>query len=803
MQLIRRFVLRLRREPAFAAIFVVTLALGVGANAALFSALRGYFLAPLPYPEANRLITVNQAIRGAQQVSAATYEYLRHNADGIVSGGLSYEGDGILKVGSASAQKVRLDAVTASWFDTMGVKPFLGRTFGANVGKPGGPKEVVLSYRFWQNAMHGDPHVVGETIMLDAAPHTVVGVMPRGFFFPSRSVQSWVPITAEKLASTQVFDMVGWQFVARLRRGVNEAAARRELNALAQRQLAEAPPDAQAYAKKHHYHIATAPLRAALIGPIGSRLLLIELGAALLLVLTAAILANLVTVRTLARRHEAALRIALGAGRLALWRTALADTLPLGLLGGACAVGLAWWGTILIARYGIGTEGTAFSIAPDGWAIGFSLLLGCAVGAVASLPAAFVSRRRLLERLAEGGRGGIGRQARNLQRTLSVLQIALGVALMVNAVLLGLAFKSVSAHPIGVNPAHLVIGDVGFHGPKFEDQSSQLTFYRRFGDAIRTLPGVQSAGVASELPFAGGLDGYGVDSVGGIETGSIDTVIEFVDGHALGALETPLVHGRLIDSADVRAKANVAVIDTSLAEKLFGTDDVVGREVKHNETYRVIGVIRPLRWRAHPQGSHGGTLWLPYSVAPADPNYYAGPDMNVAVRSTLPVETVKRELVATLHRLAPEQGFSHIESMRELKDRAYHGDQALPVLFGLFSLLALVLAAVGTYGTVAYLIRLRLGEFAVRQVLGATPARVGAIALAQGATLAAVGIALGIGAGFLLGHTLSGLIAAVGSASVVACLFAAFVMALAVLAATAIPARRARRLDLVSLLRPQ
>lgn len=803
MSMIRRFLVRLRREPAFAAIFVVTLALGVGANAALFSALRGYFLAPLPYPEANRLITVNQAIRGAHQVSAATYEYLRRNSASIASGGLSYEGDGILKVGSAPAQKLRLDAVTASWFRTMGVKPFLGRTFGADVDKPGGPSEVVLSYRFWRDEMHGDPHVVGKTIMLDAAPHTVVGVMPRGFFFPSRSVQSWVPITAAKLASKEIFNMVGWQFVTRLRHGVSEGAAAKELNALAQRQLAAAPPDARAYAEKHHYHIATAPLRDSLIGPVGTRLLLIELGAALLLLLTAAILANLVTVRSLAHRHETALRIALGASRFGLWRAALAETLPLGLIGGALAVGLAWWGTTLIAEYGIGTAGTAFSITPDAWVVLFGFALSCTVGAVAALPAALASRRRLLERLSEGGRGGTGLRARLAQRGLTVTQIALGVALMINAALLGLAFKSASSHPIGVNTSHLVIADLGFHGPQFKDQSSQLAFYREFGDAIRKLPGVQSAGVASELPFAGGLDSYNVDGVGGIETTSVDSVIEFVDGHALSALETPLVHGRLIDADDVRSKANVAVIDISLAKKLFGTDDAVGREIKHNETYRVVGVIRPVRWRAHPEGSHAGTMWLPYTVAPADSNYYAGPDMNVAVRSTLPVETVKRELDATLRRLAPEQAFSHIASMRDRKDRAYHGDRALPVLFGLFSLLALVLAAVGTYGTVAYLIRLRLGEFAVRQALGATPGRIGALALAQGIVLAALGIGLGVLAGFLLARALSGLIIGSMSSTALAYVAAALVMALAALGATAVPALRARRADLLALLRPQ
>ena len=805
MQMIRQFAMRLKREPAFAAIFVITLALGVGANAALFSALRGYFLAPLPYPGANRLISATTAgVYGTGQISLSAYDYLHRNTSTIAASGLSHEGNGILTLAGDQAQKVRLDAVTASMFQTLSVKPFLGRTFGANADKPGGPDEVVLSYRFWKRVLNGDPDVIGKTLKINASPHTVVGIMPRGFYFPSRSVEFWVPVTIapSKLAPGKIFDMSDWLFVARLHPGVNRATATQELDALAQRQLNLAPTDARKYGHKHNYRIISSSLRESLVGPTGERLLLIELGAALLLLLTAAILANLVTVRTLARRHETALRITLGANRIALWRAALADTLPLGFLGGALAVGIAWWGTQLISDYGIGTTGTAFSITPDAWVALFSIALGCTVGAVAALPSALGSRKKLLRRLSEGGRGDIGHRARLTQRGLTVAQIALGVALMINAALLGIAFKQASSHPIGVTPRHLYIANLGLHGPGFHDQESQLALYRSYGEAVRKLPGIESAGVASELPFSGGRDGYGVVGVGGSETHSLNSVIEFVDGQALQALGTPLVHGRLIDSADVQSKANVAVIDTRLARVLFGTTDVVGREIKHNETYRIVGVIHALQWAARPIGE-AGTMWLPYTIAAADSNYYAGSDMVLAVRSTLPVRAVRDELDALLHKLAPDQAFDYVRSMHDVKSRAYHGDQALPILFALFSLLALVLAGVGTYGTVAYLIRQRLGEFAVRQALGATPGQVGALALAQGVVLATLGIGLGLVAGFLLARALSGLIVGGGGGTAIAYLAAALVMALAALVATAVPAQRARRADLLSLLRPQ
>ncbi len=804
MKIVRQFVMRVRREPAFAAIFVLTLALGVGANAALFSALRGYFLAPLPYPNAHRLITVSTtSANGSGQISTSTYDYLHRKASVISASGLSREYGAILAIGNGVAQRVRQDAVTASGFKTLGVKPFLGRVFGSNANKPGGPHEVVLSYQFWKTAMHGSPNIIGQTIKIDAVLYTVVGVMPHGFSFPSRNVKFWVPlkIAPASLKPNEIFDMSDWRFVARLRPGINRPKATHELNQLAQRQLKLAPADIQAYAKKGGYHITSMSLRQSLIGSTGKRLLLIELGAGLLLLLTAAILANLITVRTLARRHEAALRITLGASRFDLWRAAFFDTLPLGLIGGALAIGLAWGGTRLITDYGIGTSGTAFSIKPDVWVALFSLFLGCSVAAIAALPAALGSHKKLLRRLSEGWHGDAARHTRLAQRSLTVTQIALGVALMINAALLGLAFKQASSHPIGVTQRHLYVADLGLQGPRFHDQKSQLAFYQTFGEAMRKLPDIENAGVASELPFAGGLDGYGVHSPGNQQTNS---VIEFVDGQALQALGTPLVHGRLIDANDVQSSAKVTVIDARLARKLFGTTDAVGRIVKHNRDYRVIGVIRTMRWRARPS-TEAGTMWLPFTLAPADSDFhkYVGSTMDLALRSDLPARTIKHELIALLHKLAPDQAFSFIEPMDKLKQRAYHGDQALPTLFALFSLLALILAAVGTYGTVSHLIRLRLGEFAVRQALGATPGRIGALALAQGVTLAILGIVLGIVAGFLLAHTLSGLVTSSMSETALSYITAALVMTLAALLATAVPARRARRADLLTLLRPQ
>ena len=335
MRWIRNFWTRVRREPAFAAIFVITLALGVGANAALFSALRGYFLAPLPYPHAGRLIAIGQAGRGDDapgRISVAAYAYLLRNAKSISAGGLVSDRNRILRIDGGQAHTVRSGGVTGPWLKALGVAPYLGRTFDPQAWRRGGPNEVILSHRFWRDAMHGDQKVIGKTIAINAHPHVVIGVMPQGFYFGSRRVKFWTPHiigpNARKL--DQTFSTSNRLFVARLRPGVSLDAARKELNALAWRQVGKLSSDEQKHAHKTGYHIAVTTLRASLMGSAGAQLLLIELGAAVLLLLTAAILANLVTVRTLARRHEAALRITLGASRFDLWRSALAETLQIG-----------------------------------------------------------------------------------------------------------------------------------------------------------------------------------------------------------------------------------------------------------------------------------------------------------------------------------------------------------------------------------------------------------------------------------------------------------------------------------------
>lgn len=800
MQFVRHFLASLKREPAFAAIFVITLALGVGANAALLTALRGYYLAPLPYPDAGRLVNIQQDFQGLGGMSVSSYrDVLAHGAD-ISGGGLAETSSATIKVGDRP-RIVETAQVTPSLLRTLGVAPAMGRTLAMASGRPGGPREAVLSYRFWKNA-YGSGNVAGKTIEVNGNAYNIVGVMPARFYFPDRGPQIYIPLQVAPTDTHNYMRVSSWYFIARMTPKTSLAAIATALKARAQTEMDNLKPDERRMAEKDGYELHATTLRNTLVGNAGPRLALIECGAAVLFILAIAILANLVTTRALGRRHEQALKLALGADRMTLWRDALRDTLPLALLGGATALALAWVGIALLLRYGFGGAESAFTIALSGWTILSALLLALIAGFLAALPAALGSGSRLLTRLVEGGHGTPTRQSRFMQRGLSITQIALGVALLTNAGLIGVAYHRLSTRALGFDSSRLVVASLGLQNKRFSDKRNNIAFVHQFTEAAGRLPGFRIVGTAVAIPFGDTLISNNVHRNGAPVDQQIYPAISYATQGSLRALGVHLLAGRTFSADDLTSDAHVAVIDADLARSMFPSPRAaVGQTiVVRGQTVRIIGTAGRARWFPHKFGHLTGTLWLPYSMLPAsttDSGVY------VAVRTALPPGVAARQLKDLLARLAPTEAFDWIRPMKQMTARAYRGDQAPAVLVGLFSLIALTLAAVGVYGTVAYLIRQRLGEFAVRQALGATPGRIGALALAQGALLAAAGIGLGIVGGFLLSRILAAATAMNGAGSAAVYLGTALTMALIVFVTTSIPAQRARRANLLSLLRPQ
>ena len=332
MQFVRHFLARLKREPAFAAIFVITLSLGVGANAALLTALRGYYLAPLPYPDAGHLVNIQQDFQGLGGISIGSYHDVLSNTKEISDGALAGT-ERVTISANDHPRSVLAATVSPSLFPTLGVEPAIGRTLKTSTGQPDGPRETVLSHQFWKAAYGGSSTVAGKTIDINGQTYNIVGVMPRGFYFPNRRPQVYLPL---QIAATDAHDYLhvsSWDFIARMAPHTKLAALNTALKARSQTEIGNLKPIERKMAEKQGYLLKAETLRTTLVGRSGTRLSLIECGAALLFALAVAILANLVTTRFLSRRHEHALKLALGANRTILWRDALRETLPLAMLG--------------------------------------------------------------------------------------------------------------------------------------------------------------------------------------------------------------------------------------------------------------------------------------------------------------------------------------------------------------------------------------------------------------------------------------------------------------------------------------
>ena len=798
MRQIKQFLIRLRREPVFATIFVITLALGVGANAALFSALHAYYLAPLPYGHSGKLISIQEQLLGSGGMSSGGYRDVMKHTRGIEAGGLARQSNPTINTGKRP-RVASATYMTPSMLPTLGVAPSLGTNFDKAAGRPGGPRQVLLSHGFWLSAFGGAKNVIGRTLQVNGDAYTITGVLPAGFYFPDRSPKIYLPMVINP-KDTQLLSISSWYFVSRLKPAATLGQLQTALKVRAKNEIGQFGPNEQKFARHYGYTLTASPLRSMLIGSTGKRLVLIELGAAFLLALAIAILANLVTVRVIGRRHEQALRLALGAGRGVLWRNALSETLPLALLGGILAVFLAWLGTNLLSHYGFGTDNSAFNVGLGSWTILTAFVLALAAGLLAALPAALGSGARLLARLTEGEHGSPSHASRLAQRGLSVLQVALGVALLVNAGLISLSFSNLSHRSLGFEAPRLVVAELGLRGPQLTGKADQVAFVQHFAKSAATLPGVNQSGIATTIPFGQQTESYDFGKPNSPANGKAFPNVTIVTAGLLPTLGIKLVAGRLFTAGDVTGKAHVAIAGAPLAKAVYGsTGAALGQPLQGGkETMKIIGVTRTVRWFAHAPGHSDGTLWLPFSALPGPSN-----NVFVVVRSTLPTPVIKKELDGLLASIAPDQAFSSVRSMHAMTNEAYRGDQAPAVLFALFALIALVLAAVGVYGTIAYLTRLRLAEFAIRQSLGASPARVHAEAIGQSIGIAIAGALVGLAGGVFLARMLGSFTELPTWQSIPVYAVAVIVLVAVAIASAGIAACRTRRIDLLSLLRPQ
>jgi len=795
-----RYAMRLlRKSPGFTLTAVITLALGVGANTAVFSIVYSVLLKPLPFPSADRLMLVTESSPG--NVAKTGSPLLRFRARAAentvfeetaayynVSGG-----NWLVLGGTGSAERLESSMVSTSFFSLLGVQPMLGRVFAPLEEQPDGAKVFVASYTAWRNFLGGDGRALGRTFRLDGEPYTLVGVLPPGFDFPGRC-SIWIPLGA--IGTRPQHDRISHQFwmLGRLRRGVRLLQAQAELDGI-QRRLAQAFPATDA-----NWRVTVRPLLEEFVGNV-RRSMWVLLGAVgFVLLIACANLVNLLIVRATARSREFAMRAALGAGRGRLMRQAFAETALLATGGAALALVLAKFALTALVTLASGSvprmERPELSLPVllfcGGLAVAAALIAGLAPGFHAA-GAATAEALRSGSRAGSEHRGG-GR----LRHAAVVCEIALALPLLVGASLLLRSFEQLRHVDPGFHPDGLTRVRVALPHAIYPMAGQRQAYLRQLLERLNVAPGVEMAAAIDRLPLSGETNWGHINIVGrppldSAHAPAVET--RTISANGLRALGIPLLRGRELSVEDVDGRRPVALINQTMARQFWPGADPLGQRImladRQGAPIEIVGVIGDVKDAALDAQSPP-EMYVPYV-------YWNS--MNVLLRGKVDAASLAAIVRAEARRLDPEVPVYDAAPLDDLIGGSLARQRFEMLLLGLFAALALTLAAVGVYGLLAFSVQRRTNEIGVRMALGARPAAVLGVVMSGGMKLVCIGIALGASASLALTHAMSGLLFAVKPDDPSVLAGVALVIAAVSALACWVPARRVLRVDVAAALR--
>jgi len=792
-----RFALRtLRKSPGFTAAAVLAIALGIGANAAIFTVVKQVLLQPLPFDEPSRLIDVNEyAAERATAVSPPNFMDWRAQ-NRTLSGLTAYTDQVMTLSGGMEPTRVLAGLIEAEFFDVLRVRPQLGRPFIADDMRPGARAVVLLGHGLWQRGYGGDRAIVGRTIVLEGTPHEVVGVLPPGFEFPE-GTELWTPLrfAPDDLTANQR----GAHYlsaVGRLRDGVTVAQASADLDRI-ERDLVRQFPD-----KIDGYTVRAVPLLESMVGGV-QRPLLILFGAVGFVLLIACVnVSNLLLARATTRTGEIAVRAALGAGRWRLLRQLLAESMILSVIGGAAGLLLGSWGVRALMSVAPADLPRSTAVNMDGTVLVFSLGLSVLAGLVfGTVPAIVGSRPDLSVFLKDVRRdGGSAGGRRRLRGALVAAQVALALILLAGAGLALRSFNRLLQVDPGFQPARVLTYRISLPEGTYPTRASNVQFYREYLERVRQVPGVVGAGAVHIPPVT--RSGFGgTFTIGGRPEGADEGNAQ-VRSTSPGYLETlkiPLRAGRTFDDRDSDAAAGVAILSETAARRFWPGENPIGRQIRiHvNERSRrwreVVGVVGDVRTR--------GLELEPVPVIYVPHAQYGAESMTIVTRTSGDPMAVLPAMTGALRTLAPGVALSRAQTMDELIAANVAEPRFRSLLLSLFGVASLALAAVGLYGVVAFSVSQRRGELGLRIALGAEPSDVLRLVLREGMMPVAAGIAAGLAGAALLARVMQSLL--FGMDALDPSTFAAVAMMLTVVALLAcyLPARRALRVDPAATLR--
>ncbi|MEK6286941.1 MAG: ABC transporter permease [Acidobacteriota bacterium] len=791
----------LARNPGFASIAVLSLALGIGANTAIFSVVNAVLLRSLPFHEPDRLVMVweDVSFAGFPRNTPAPANYADWKSQNQV-----FEDIGALDersfnlTGDGEPEKVAAYGATASFFPLLGVNPVLGGVFLPEDDKPEANKVVVLSYGLWQQRYGGEQSIIGRELLLSGDKHTVVGVMPAGFQFLESEIGLWVPMafTSQQLTQRGSHYL---QVVARMKQGVTLQQANADIETIQQRIARDYPDEAgriSAYVMS---------LREQLAGDLRRPLLVLLVAVGFVLLIACANIANLLLSRAASRKREIAVRLALGAGRSRIVRQLLTESILLSMTGAVLGVLLAWWSFAFLKRLIPDALALSTNLELDLRVLGYTLLVSLVTGAVFGLaPALQASKIDLHEALKQsGGRSGLSAGGNRLRSVMVVAEVALALVLLVGAGLLIQTFLKLRDQYSGLRPQNVLTVRTVLPRYKYREQNERTPFYNQVLERVKALPGVISAGYATTVPleWKGGTSGFYPEGLtveesraGGL---SYDANHRQIIGDYLKTMGIPLRQGRYFDDGDNEQTLPVAVVNETMAREYWPGGDAVGKRFKLGgpETKRpwitIAGIAGDVRQMGIDEPVKA-EMYLPQRQIP-DHQFYAPRDL--AVRTAVDPLSLAAAVREAIHAIDPDQPVSNIRTMDEVLGQETAMRRLGMTLLVIFAAVALLLATLGIYGVLAYFVVQHTPEIGVRLALGAPRRDILSLVLKKGMRLALLGVGIGLGAAFVLTRLMASLLFGMSATDPATFALLALLLTCVALLACYVPARRATKVD--------
>jgi predicted permease len=808
-----RYALRMmRKSPGLTIVIVLSLAIGIGANTAIFSVTDALLLKPLHYPQPDRLaiLWLRSPGLGIPQDWPSPGEYID-----VKTQNSSFEesaiaiGQEFSLTGLAQPERIEGIRTSGSLFHLFGTKPIMGRTFSAEEETPGKDKSVVLTYGLWRRVFGADPQIVGKGLTLNGNPFTVVGVLGPEFVLNNEvmptvasieKIEIFLPLP---LGADAANDRGNENFnvMARLKPGVTMRQAQADIDVIAGR-----------IREKDHrdptFTISVVPLLEQVVGNVRRAVLVLLGSVGLVLLIACANVANLLLSRATSRQKEVAIRTALGASRVRLVRQLLTESTLLGLLGGAAGLIIAAAGLYVVRTINPGNIPRLDEIRLDAGVLVFTFAVSILSGIVFGVAPVFrVLKIDLNSTLKAGGRrsqddGGLGLRRHGLRGLLVVSELAISLMLLIGAGLLIRSFVRLAGVPPGFNPGNVISMRLAVNGPKYKEPQPIAQFYEQLGENIRRLPGVKAEGAVSALPLTSSV-GWGSVTIEGYtpppNAPELQVDLRIATPDYFQAMQVPLLKGRFFSNSDTREAQQVILVDEKLAQHFWPHDDPVGKRIRQgglkSPWMNIVGVVGVVKQ----YGLDTDTRMVVYYPHKQQP----GRGMYLVARTTSDPATLAGEIVRQIHALGPDVPVYEIATMQQRLNHSLARQRFSMIMLGAFACFALVLAAVGVYGVMSYLVSQGTHDIGVRMALGAQQSAILRLVVRQGLSLALIGIVAGLASALILTRLMESLLFGVKATDAVTFSLVALLLGLIALLATYVPARRAMRVDPLVALREE